>query len=176
MRKLLLILGVLLILPMPGHAVDDYNSSDPVWRSQFSIEPGILIRSVKTIKPYQKKIVFNTYLKFRDKFINHWKVSEIECEDNNLEVRLVRSLAELNNRQYFPPPEQYADEDGDIYGRYYPGLIGYYPATIYLAPVGHNWAEDFSHELTHYYFDKCEIDIDESKEEQIVEKLVEKWK
>jgi hypothetical protein len=178
MRKLIFIILALLI-PCTVSARDNYYKANAVWNTEFTIDTHVNVKSTNLLGTNHIILVKKTYGLAENKFLQFWHLKHNECRFLPLEVRIVKGHKELDNREYFPNENDYADspEEGTeiITGRYF-RLTN----RLYVVPPYTNkyyWKKNFVHETLHYFFDECGIKFaDDDKEHKVIEKFLQKYK
>jgi len=167
MRRLWIILA-LCIFGGTSHAKDNYPNL--VWGTTFNINPNVRVKSAKVLTKHQQRIMRDTYTTTEQKFFKYWDIDRNMCRLNPLEVVVVKSHHELNDREKFPDETAYADKPGEgnniIFGRYYVYLDKLF--IIPVLPQKYFWRANFSHEVLHYLFDECGVEFESLEEEHAI--------
>lgn len=178
MRKLIFIL-LALMMPHSVGARDNYDKSNIEWKTEFTIDTHVNVKSANLLGAKHIRLIHETYELAETKFLKFWRLEHNECRFKPLEVRIVKSDKELDNKLYFPDEDEYADKPGEgleiIFGRYYT-----ISNTLYIVPPyisKYYWRKNFVHETLHYFFSECGIQFSSDDEEhKTIESFIIKHK
>ena len=178
MHKLIFIMLSLMIPCIVG-AKDDYRKANTAWKTEFTVDTHVNVKSANRLGAKHIRLVRETYELAETKFLKFWLLEHDECKFIPLEVRIVESEEELNSRLYFPGEDVYADkpEEGTeiIFGRYYKLTNKLYIVPPYTSQ--YYWRKNFAHETIHYFFDECGIKFfSGEKEHKVIERFLLKYK
>jgi len=158
MRFVLTILLLFLSTNVFASDFYEYNVGSE-WKVNEYINKHVLIKVAPKIKfkntLEKMQLINQTFNYVEREFFKFQRISSMQCEFGNLEVRII-SEHDLSNNEYFPS-EYFVSKDGDfiIIGRYFEKTNILYVVPPYLGL--YYWRKNFAHELMHYFYDDCGI-------------------
>lgn len=166
MKKLWIIVLLGLLISSVGYARDAYTPGK-TWETIFKIGSEARITSAKKLTKTQIRIVRQTFNNTKTRFFKYYSVSEEMCRLDPVNIIIVKNYHELDDRRKFPQESVYSDKPGEgnkiVFGRYFT-----ITNNLYIVPVNlekYYWRRNLAHELTHYFFDECDVEFNDIDEE-----------
>ena len=168
MKQIILILIV--FFPTVAYGFDNYNISNPQWKTCRQLEEDLMVCSISKLDETELITILNKYNMALKLF--HREKNWGYCKSEMVRVYLVRSRKELSNMSYFPSELDYDSTTEQIRGRFYR-----HNNTIYVAPYYElRWGFYFAHELLHHFINECGVPFKNIEEEhEFIDKFLYKY-
>lgn len=166
-----------ILIPLLLLSADNYYmKSKAVCKTEININNAIIC-SINKLKNRDIKIISEVYHNFDKRFFDFYNINRQECKRISVKINIVKNHNELSNKSYFPNEDEYADINipgSIIFGRYFRSR-----GTMYIVPPIlslYYWKKGFAHELTHHYFNICNIKFKNDREEHLeIEKFLNEY-
>ena len=153
--KVLKLIILSLFISSTAYTADFFPRTETAWGDTAKVNNIIEIKSVYRIDNKDLKIIKRVFNITSNAFRQYYKVNINECDLEPLNMFILKSYKELDNKDYFPGEDEYTNPNSQVvmFGRFFRSTNN-----LYVMPVNTRdfyWERSFAHELLHYFYDEC---------------------